>query len=164
MVDNMEKQFKNTKKPSSWSSRRPSSFSKGLRLPNKLDLQRTPLAKSIAMLITISILLEVNKTRDSNVQAKTHTQRHMDNAWSKIVLCSPCFAIYCSFLIWFIQTIWDNSYLSSNQYCGLVSHVSSITFLLTTSNLMFYFLHSHFASSQRLQNPLPLLMLDAYPL
>ena len=80
MVDNMEKHFKNTKKPSSWSSRRPSSFSKGLRLPNKLDLQRTPLAKSIAMLITISILLEVNKTRDSNVQAKTHTQRHMDNA------------------------------------------------------------------------------------
>ena len=29
---------------------------------------------------------------------------------------------------------------------------------------MLYLLHSHFASSQRLQNPLPLLMLDVYPL
>ena len=35
---------------------------------------------------------------------------------------------------------------------------------MTTSNLMFYLLHSYFASSQRLLNPLPLLMLDAYHL
>ena len=32
------------------------------------------------------------------------------------------------------------------------------------SNLMLYPLHSHFASSQRLLNSLPLLMFDAYPL
>jgi hypothetical protein len=53
-------------------------------------------------------LLEVNMTRDEIAQAYTYTQRHMNDAWSEMVSCSPCFAFY-SFLysLWFIQTIWD---------------------------------------------------------
>ena len=40
-------------------------------------------------------------------------------------------------------------------YDLIVSHASFITFLLTMSNLMFYFLHSQFTSSQRLLYLLP---------
>ena len=45
----------------------------------------------------------------------------MNNAWSEVVSCSPCFAFYCfSSLHWFIQTIWNNSFPSSDQYCSLI--------------------------------------------
>ena len=71
----------------------------------------------------------------------------MNNAWSEMVSCSPCFAFYCcSSLHWFTQTICDKSYLSSDQHGSLIStlvfsHASSIIFLLATSNLMLYPLH-----------------------
>ena len=112
------------------------------------------------------ILLEVNRTRDENAQARTHTQRHMNNAWSEIASCSLCFAIYCfSSFPWFIQTIWDNSYPSQTnvvalflpyRFSCLFHYVfidyeqsnalpstipSSITFILATSNLMLHLQH-----------------------
>ena len=40
-------------------------------------------------------LLEVHRTRDETVQAKTHTQRHMNNAWSEMVILTPCLVLYC---------------------------------------------------------------------
>ena len=75
--------------------------------------------KAIKMLSTslhawAHYLLEINRTRDENAQARTHTQRHMNNACSEIVSCSLCFAFHCSSsILWFNQTIRDNTYLSS---------------------------------------------------
>ena len=66
-------------------------------------------------------ILEVNKTRDEITQARTHTQRHMNNAWSEMVILTPCLALYCSFSTWFSQTIWDNSSPSTNQSCRLIT-------------------------------------------
>ena len=64
--------------------------------------------------------LEANKTRDEIAQARTQTPRHMNNAWSEMVSCSPCFAFYCfSSCPWFIQTIWDNSYPSQTSVMAL---------------------------------------------
>ena len=40
-------------------------------------------------------LLDINKTRAKMTQAYRHTQRHMNNSWSEMFLCSLCFAIYC---------------------------------------------------------------------
>jgi hypothetical protein len=72
----------------------------------------------------------------------THTQRQMNNAWSEIMSSFPCFSFYCYlfiylFILWFIfiPTLWHDFHL-------IVCHVSSITFLLTTSNLMLCLLHS----------------------
>ena len=48
---------------------------------------------------------------------KQHIHKNLNNAENEMVLCSPCFAFYCfSFIAWFIQTFWDNSY----QQCGLI--------------------------------------------
>ena len=44
------------------------------------------------------ISLKINKTRDEIAQAYTHTQRRVNNAWSEIVSCSPCFA-FIAFLL-----------------------------------------------------------------
>ena len=40
-------------------------------------------------------LLELNRTRDEIARANTHTQRHMNNAWSEMVSSTPCLALYC---------------------------------------------------------------------
>ena len=40
-------------------------------------------------------ILDINRTRDKIAQAYTHTQRHMNNAWSEMVSCSLCFVFYC---------------------------------------------------------------------
>ena len=48
-------------------------------------------------------LLKVNMTRDESTQAYTHTQRHMNNAWSEMMSCSLCF-VFLVFL-WFVKTI-----------------------------------------------------------
>ena len=105
----------------------------------------------------------------------THTQRHINKAWSEMFSCSSCFAFYCfSSFPWFIETIWDNFYPSWTNvvvffqlYCFLyIFHYNfidyeqsnalpstipfSITFLLTTSNLMLHLQHSHFTSNSRL--------------
>ena len=89
-------------------------------------------------------LLDINRTRDKIAQAYRHTQRHMNNAWSEMISCSSCFAFYCfSSFQWFIQTIWDNSYHSSNYHHSLILTFFFLTplslyFLSTTSNLMLY--------------------------
>jgi hypothetical protein len=67
---------------------------------NKLRCRR----KSIVR--TRKLILEVNKTRDELAQARSHTQRYMNNAWSEMVSSTPCFALHWYFLIWFIQTTW----------------------------------------------------------
>ena len=67
------------------------------------------------------ILLDINRTREKIAQTYTHTQRHMNNIWNEMVLCFPCFAFYCfSYFHWFIQTLWDNSYSSSDWHCSLI--------------------------------------------
>ena len=54
-------------------------------------------------------LLKHNKTRDHIAQADIHTQRHMNNAWSEMVTLIPCLDLYCTFLPWFIQCMWNMS-------------------------------------------------------
>ena len=94
----------------------------------------------------------------------------MKNVWSELVSCSLCFVFYCFYFFSLVHTnnmgitfipLWTNIVAYSIL---IVSHDSSITFLLIVSKLMFYLLHSHFASSQRFLNPFPLLILDAYHL
>ena len=117
----------------------------------------------------VRLLLEVDKARDEIAQAYTHTKAYEQCLeWDGIMLSLLCFILLFCFP-WFIHPIWNNSYSSSNEgVCSyfnlIISHAFSISFLLTTSNIILYLLHSHFASSQRLLNPLPLFMLDAYPL
>ena len=65
-------------------------------------------------------LLEVNKTRGDIAQARTHTQMHMNNAWSEMVSSTPCLALYCSFSTQFLRTIWDNSSPTMDQHCRLI--------------------------------------------
>ena len=102
------------------------------------------------------LLLLINKTRDENAQTKTYTQSHMKNVWSETVSCSPCFFILLVFFLFFGsykwygitfillgRTLWPYSNL-------IISHASSITFLLTASNLMLYIPYSHFTNIQRL--------------
>ena len=85
---------------------------------------------------------------DKIAQAQTLIQRHMNNAWSEMVSCSHCFALYYfSSLHWFTQIIQDNSYPSSDQYDILILTLFflmllSYIFLLTTSNLMLYLLQT----------------------
>ena len=42
-------------------------------------------------------LLDLNETRDDIAQERTHTQRHINSAWSEMVSSTPCLALYCSF-------------------------------------------------------------------
>ena len=106
---------------------------------------------------------------------RMHKQKHIKNDWSEMVSCSHCFAfdLFFVFLLWSIQTRWDNFYPSKTNvvalfecYCFscLFHYISidneqsnvlpstipfSIAFLLTMSNLMLYLQHSYFASSER---------------
>ena len=55
MMDNLKKKKKKIiKKPRVGVFQRSSFSSKGLRLPEELDLQKTPMAKNVAMLTTMS--------------------------------------------------------------------------------------------------------------
>ena len=67
------------------------------------------------------LILELNRTRNEIAQALTHAQRHMSNAWSEMVILTPCLALYCSFSTWFSQTIWDNSSPTTDQPCKLIT-------------------------------------------
>ena len=67
------------------------------------------------------MILEVNRTRDEIAQARTHTQRHMNNAWSEMVILTPCLALYYSFSTWFSQTIWENSSSTTDQACRIIT-------------------------------------------
>jgi hypothetical protein len=40
------------------------------------------------------------RTRDELAQARTHTQRHMNNVLSEMVILISCFVFYCSFSTW----------------------------------------------------------------
>ena len=51
----------------------------------------------------------------------THTQRHMNNAWSEMVFSTPCLALYSSWSPWLVQTIWDNSSPTTDQPCRLIT-------------------------------------------
>jgi hypothetical protein len=58
------------------------------------------------MIVFVNLLLESNKTRDENAQARAYyTQKHMNNAWSEMVILNPSLALYCSFSTWFSQSI-----------------------------------------------------------
>src|ERR1700738_3355776 len=51
----------------------------------------------------------------------THTQRHMNNAWSEMVSSTPCIALYSSWSPWLLQTIWDNSAPTTDRPCRLIT-------------------------------------------
>jgi len=51
----------------------------------------------------------------------THTQRHMNNAWSEMVSSTPCLALYSSRSPRLLQTIWDNSAPTTDQPCRLIT-------------------------------------------
>jgi hypothetical protein len=51
----------------------------------------------------------------------THTQRHMNNAWSEMVFSTPCLALYSSWSPWLVQTIWDTSSPTTDQPCRLIT-------------------------------------------
>src|SRR6202022_716955 len=51
----------------------------------------------------------------------THTQRHMNNAWSEMVSSTPCLALYSSWSPRLLQTIWDNSAPTTDQPCRLIT-------------------------------------------
>ena len=78
--------------------------------------------------IPLIMVLETSRTRDEIAQAYTHTQRlDMNNAWSEMVSCFPCSAFHCfSPLLWFVQTILDNSYPSLDQRYGLILTLLSL--------------------------------------
>ena len=40
-------------------------------------------------------LMKANKTGDEIAQAYTPTQRHVNNGWSEMISCSPCFGFHC---------------------------------------------------------------------
>ena len=87
------------------------------------------------------LILEANRTRDKIAQAITHTQRHMNNAWSEMVIVIHYLAIYCSFSTRFSQTIQDNSSLTTVctnlidllQPCSFQYYIS-----MTTNDLMLH--------------------------
>ena len=100
--------------------------------------------------------MEVSRTRDDNAQARMHIQRHMNNAWCELVdsLFDLFYFIVCLLFLGSHKQygiiviplgpmLWPCSNL-------IVSHASSIIFLLTTNNLMLHLQHSHFVRSQRL--------------
>ena len=51
----------------------------------------------------------------------THTQRHMNNAWSEMVFSTACLALYWSWSFRLLQTIWDNSSPITDQPCRLIT-------------------------------------------
>ena len=66
--------------------------------------------------------MDVNRTRDKIAQVPRHTQRHMHNAWSERISCSPCFLPFIIFMLSLVHANnVDNSYPSSNYHCSLIS-------------------------------------------
>ena len=107
----------------------------------------------------LSIYPSIYRTRNKIAQAYTHTQWHMNNAWSQTIyaLIALPFIVFLLLIISYKQ-YWI-IFLST-----ILSLLFSITFLSITNNLLLYLLYSLFASSQRLLNSFTLLKLDAYPL
>ena len=56
-------------------------------------------------LLCLSILLKHNKARDQIAQANTHTQSHLNNASSEMIISTPCLGLYYTFFPWFTQCI-----------------------------------------------------------
>jgi nitrate reductase NapE component len=85
-------------------------------------------------------LLAVNKTRYEIAQAYTHTQRHINIAWSEMV--SFLFVLFLLFFLFSLAYTNNMGFILSllDKHCDLITLLSLITFLLTTSNLMLYFL------------------------
>ena len=46
-----------------------------------------------------SAVLKHNSTIDQSARANTHTQRHVNNAWSEMTTSSPGLVLYCSSLL-----------------------------------------------------------------
>ena len=98
-------------------------------------------------LFVIEKLLE--SIGDQIAQAQTLIQKLMNNAWSEMVSCSPCFAFYCFFsLHWFTQTIWDNSYPSSDYHGCLI--------LTLFFSCFFLYIFINYEQSNALPSTLPL--------
>ena len=53
------------------------------------------------LLVYTPNVFEINRINDEIAQACTYTQRHMNNAWSMMLSCSPCFAFSWPFLYYF---------------------------------------------------------------
>ena len=84
---------------------------------SNVNVDDNPLVGSFRQRLHLNklFLFEVNKTRDEIAQAYTHAKRHMSNVWSDMIFVFNCLFSFT----WFILTIWDNSYPSSDHCCGL---------------------------------------------
>lgn len=95
----------------------------------------------------VMFVLDVNRTRGKIAQACTHTQRYMNSAWCEMVSCFPCFVCYSfSTFQWFIQTLWDNSYPSSDWCCGLILiplHSGTFSYDLNLNYTMYSIPYDH---------------------
>ena len=78
-------------------------------------------AYGLCQIFGVGNLLELNRTRDEIAQERTHTQRHVNNAWNEMDILTPYFTLYCSFATWFLQTIWDNFSPTTDQPCKLIT-------------------------------------------
>ena len=45
----------------------------------------------------------------------------MNNAWSGMVILTPCLALYCSYSTWFSQIVWGNSSPTMDKPCRLIT-------------------------------------------
>ena len=114
----------------------------------------------------VMFILKHNRTRDQIAQANIHTQLHMNNVWSEMVILTPCLP-FRIFTPWFIQCMWDISTLTFPQTIWVYSNLihfsqSNKHYLMTTSNLMLYLQYSHFVSSKTISILLPLIVIVKY--
>ena len=81
----------------------------------------------------------------------THTQRHMNNAWTGMVILTLCLALYCSFSTWFSQQYGTTFLPLWTSFVGFIQpHFFPYYTSMTTSSRVLHLQHFNFASSQRL--------------
>lgn len=87
--------------------------------------------RSLHCHVCMYILLKVNRTKDEDVQPRTHSRRHMNNVLNEIVNLTPCLPFIGSFPTWFLITIWDNVSPNTPQPCRYITIIFffGITFL-----------------------------------
>lgn len=93
------------------------------------------------ILMQTYFLLKHNTTRDPIAQENTHTQRHTDHVWSKMVTSTHCLALLLHFpsLVHIVdvgylnihipQSIWIHSYGSNNHHPMTTSQFEALHLL-----------------------------------
>jgi len=98
----------------------------------------------VEMKFQFFLTISLSKHNRTRYQANTHRQRHMNTAWSEMITCTPCMALYCTFPPQFIQCIWDISTPISHKPYGyiwtlfiLIPLTITILWLQVTKDLTF---------------------------